>query len=395
MNGVQIMGVGMTPWGKYPEDTFVDLGVRAVRAALDDACIRWCDVESVSAASHIWGGLPGVMAGNQLVAAMGSSGIPVSNAFNACASTGAALYQAFLEIASGMADIVLAVGADKSPDGFLPQVPKVIPQPVDVDELRFTAVGASNPVYWALECRKRMNDVGTTDEDLALVKVLLSCNGALNPAARFQRRYEVDDVLNSPLVADPLHLLELCTTSDGAAAVVLCSDQIARARGSTRVRLAAVGIGTGTADDPVLRMPLLATNPRAGGRPLSESVNSAAAAYRQAGIGPEDVDVVELPDNSSWHVLAYLEALDFCRPGEAETLLRSGDLAISGRLPICPSGGLSSLGEAVSAQGMAQLVELTRQLQGRAGLRQVDGAKVGLGQVYGLFGVSSTVIAVS
>ncbi|HEY6379976.1 MAG TPA: lipid-transfer protein [Candidatus Dormibacteraeota bacterium] len=395
MNSVHIMGVGMTPWGKYPDHTFVDLGVQAVRAALADAGITWAEVESVSAASHVWGGLPGIMAGNQLVAAMGGSGVPVSNGFNACASTGGALYQAYLEIAAGMADVVLAFGADKSPQGFFPQVPKVIPQPIDVDELRITAVAASNPVYWALECRRRMERVGTTEEDLALVKVLLSRNGAHNPVARFQRTYDVDEVLGSPMVADPLHLLELCATSDGAAAAVLCSERIARGRGSTGVRLAGVGIGTGDPDDPTLRMPFLATTTRAAGRALSESVNSAARAYRQAGVGPEDLDVVELPDNSSWHVLAYLEALDLCAPGEAEALVRSGDVALTGRLPICPSGGLSSLGEAVSAQGIAQLVELTRQLQGHAGARQVDGARVGLGQVYGLFGVSSTVIAVS
>jgi acetyl-CoA acetyltransferase len=197
------------------------------------------------------------------------------------------------------------------------------------------------------------------------------------------------------MVADPLHLLELCATSDGAAAVVLCSDRVARERGSTGVRLAAVGIGTADADDPSLRMPYLASSPNARGRALSESVNSAARAYRQAGVDPRDIDFAELPDNSAWHVLAYLEALDLCAPGEPEQLLRAGELELGRRLPICPSGGLSSLGEAVSAQGMAQLYELTRQLQGRAGSRQVDGAKVGLAQVYGLFGISSTVIAVN
>jgi acetyl-CoA acetyltransferase len=385
----------MTPWGKYRERTFVELGVDALRDALADAGIEWREVESLNAASHVWGGLPGILAANQIVTAMGATGIPVSNGYNACASTGTALYQAYLEVTAGISDIVVAIGADKSPEGFLPQVPKVIPQPLDVDELRWSAVAASNPVYWALECRRRMDSCGTTEEDLARVKVTVSRNGSENPVARFRRTYSVEDVLNSPMVADPLHLLELCATSDGAAAVVLCSDRVARERGSTGVRLAAVGIGTADADDPSLRMPYLASSPNARGRALSESVNSAARAYRQAGVDPRDIDFAELPDNSAWHVLAYLEALDLCAPGEPEQLLRAGELELGRRLPICPSGGLSSLGEAVSAQGMAQLYELTRQLQGRAGSRQVDGAKVGLAQVYGLFGISSTVIAVN
>ena len=395
MTAVHVMGAGMTAWGKYPDRTFVELGVDAIRDALTDAGIAWADVESLSAASHVWGGLPGILAANQLVSAMGATGIPVSNGYNACASTGTAMQQAWLEVASGMVDIAVAVGADKSPQGFLPQVPKVIPQPIDVDELRWSAVAASNPVYWALECRRRMETVGTTEADLAGVKVLLSRHGALNPVARFRRTYEVEDVLASPMVADPLHLLEMCTTSDGAAAVVLCSERVARERGSTGVRLAAVGIGTGEPNDPSLRMPYLSVSTRPGGTALSEAANSSSLAYRRAGIGPADVDVAELPDNSSWHVLAYLEAIGLCGEGEADGLLRDGELDLDGRLPICPSGGLSSLGEAVSAQGVAQLVELTRQLQGRAGARQVARAKVGLAQVYGLFGVSSTVIAVA
>lgn len=395
MSVVHVMGVGMTPWGKFPDRTFVELGVEALRQAIGDAGIEWREVESLSAASHVWGGLPGILAANQLVNAMGASGIPVSNSYNACASTGTALYQAYLEIASGMSDIAVAVGADKSPEGFLPQVPKVIAQPVDVDELRWTAVAASNPVYWALECRRRMDRLGTTEEDLALVKATISRHGAQNPSARYRRSYSMEEVLASPMVADPLHLLELCATSDGAAAVVLCSDRVARRRRTTGVRLAGVGIGTGEADDPALRMPYLASTPHASGRALSESVNSAARAYKQAGVSPQDVDFAEMPDNSAWHVLAYLEALDLCAPGEPEKLLREGALGLGGRLPLCPSGGLSSLGEAVSAQGLAQVYELTRQLQGRSGSRQVENARVGLGQVYGLFGVSSTVVAVS
>jgi acetyl-CoA acetyltransferase len=382
----------MHPWGKFPDSTFVDLGVVATRNALADAGIRWSDVEFLGASIHIWGGLPGAMAGNQVVQALGETGIPVTNSFGACSSAGAAMRAAYLEIATGAADIAVALGADKSPDGFLPQVPKVIQVPLDVDDLRWKVVGASNPVYWALECRRRMAEVGTTEADLAQVKVLLSRHGSQNPLARFRREFSASDVLSSPMVCDPLHLLELCTTSDGAAAVVLCSDRVAKQRQSTGVRVRAVTLGTAETQDPSIRMPFLSVKTNGTGRPLSESSQAAARAYNQAGIEPKEIDFVELPDNSAWHVLAYLEAIGMCDSGEPERMLRAGELSIDGRLPVCPSGGLSSLGEAVSAQGLAQVCEIAWQLRGMAGNRQVPRARAGLGQVYGLFGASSTVI---
>lgn len=395
MSDVHVMGVGLHPWGKFPEKTFVDLGVVAVEQALADAGIGWRDVQFMGSAIHIWGGLPGAMAGNQVVERLGETGIPVTNSFGACSSAGAALRAAYLEIASGAADITIALGTDKSPAGFLPQVPKVIEIPIDVDDLRWKVAGASNPVYWALECRRRMAERGTTDEDLAGVKVLLSRHGSENPIARFKRTFSVADVLASPMVCDPLHLLELCTTSDGAAAVVLCSERVARQRQSTGVRVGAVTLGTAHADDPSFRMPFLSVKTNGAGKPLSESAEAAARAFRDAGVAPGDVDFVELPDNSSWHVLAYLEAIGLCEPGEPEHLLRKGELTIDGRLPVCPSGGLSSLGEAVAAQGLAQVCELTWQLRGMAGDRQVPQPRTALSQVYGLFGASSTVILVN
>ncbi len=393
MSAVVVMGVGMHPWGKFPDKTFIDLGVDAVQRALGHAGILWREVGFLGASIHIWGGLPGAMAGNQLVYALGETGVPVTNSFAACASAGTALRSAYLEIASGSVDIAVAVGVDKSPDGFLPQVPGVVKLPLDVDDLRWKAVGASNPAYWALECRRRMAEYGTTAEDLAAVKVLLSEHGSLNTLARFRKRFTLEEVLASPMVCDPLRLLELCATGDGAAAVVLCRDRVARERGSTGVHLRAATIGTAVFDDPSIRMPMLAAATGKRGPSLSESRQAAVRAYEAASLGPREIDFVELPDNSAWHVLAYLEALDLCEPGKAEALLRAGALRIGGTLPVCPSGGLSSLSEAVAAQGLAQVCELVWQLSGQAGGRQVGGANAGLSQVYGLFGASSTVIA--
>jgi acetyl-CoA acetyltransferase len=381
----------MHRWGKFPDETFIELGVSAVRQALRQAGLAWREVGFLGASIHIWGGLPGAMAGNQLVYALGETGMPVTNSFAACGSAGTALRSAYLEVASGA--VAVAVGVDKSPEGFLPQVPGVIRLPLDVDDLRWKAVGASNPAYWALECRRRMVGYGTTAEDLAAVKVLLSEHGSLNEMARYRKRFTLEEVLASPMVCDPLRLLELCATGDGAAAVVLANPRVARARGSTGVQLRAVTVGTARFDDPSIRMPMLAAATGKRGPALSESREAAARAYEAAGLGPREIDFVELPDNSAWHVLAYLEALDLCEPGKAEALLRAGALRIGGALPVCPSGGLSSLSEAVAAQGLAQVCELVWQLSGQAGDRQVSGAQAGLGQVYGLFGTSSTVIA--
>ena len=230
-----------------------------------------------------------------------------------------------------------------------------------------------------------MERYGTTAEQLAQVKVKNSRHGALNPYARYQREFTIEEVLASPMVCDPLHLYEICGTSDGAAAVVLTSRDFAKKNGLPIVKLAACSLTSGMFGDPTIRIPLLsATSDEEATAPLlSESELAAQMAFDQAGLGPEDMDFVELPDNSSWHELQYLETMGFCGPGEAEKLLTEGTTVLGGELPVCPSGGFSSFGEATIAQGLLQVVEATWQLRGTAGARQVEGARIGITQVYG------------
>ena len=390
MREVVVAGIGHHPWGKFKDKSFVDLGAHAVREALADAGLEWTDIPAVVSGIYVWGGTDALNAGNAIAARLGETGIPILNVFNMCATATSAFRSAYHTVASGEQDICLAIGVDVSPAGFFGFMGN--PDPRDGDYLRFRMVGVTNPAYWAMEARKRMEEFGTTEHHLALAKVACSRHGSLNPHALYRKVYTEEEVLASPLVCDPLRLYEICATRDGAAAVVLCSAEKARQLTSKAVRVAGVGLGSSLHGDPTLRLGTLAAPVQGTAPLLSESWTSSQMAYRMAGIGPEDVDFVELPDNSSWHYLQYLETLELCGPGEAERLLEKGETMLGGSLPVCPSGGASSYGEAISAQGLLQVCELVTQLRGDAGARQVEGARVGLAQTYGQLGNSSTAI---
>jgi acetyl-CoA acetyltransferase len=387
---VVVVGVGAHPWGKFPDKSFVDLGATAVQAALDDAGVTWGDVPAVVSGIYVWGGTDALNAGHAIGARFGQTGIPITNVFNMCATATSALRSAYHVVASGEQDMCLAIGVDVSPKGFFGFMGK--PDAKDTDYLRFRMVGLTNPGYWAIEARKRMTEYGTTERHLALAKVACSKNGALNPNALFKKVYSEDEVLASPYVADPLRLLEICATRDGAAAVLLCSKSRARELTTKPINIAGVGLGSCLEGDPTMRLGTLSTTTNGTAPLLSESVVSAQMAYKMAGIGPEDIDLVELPDNSSWHYLQYLETLGFCGPGEADELVERGETALDGRIPVCPSGGASSYGEAISAQGLLQVCDVVWQLRGEAGARQIEGARAGLTQTYGQLGNSSTSI---
>jgi acetyl-CoA acetyltransferase len=265
----------------------------------------------------------------------------------------------------------------------------------DPDWLRFRLLGATNPTYFGLYARRRMALYGATDEDFAQIKVKNAKHGLSNPYARYRKEVTLDEVLASPVVADPLRLLEICATSDGGAAIVLSSLDFARRHGATNpVRVAAVSTVTPRYPNAVIEMPNFATDSAAVVAPseLTFRDSIAAAAYEEAGMGPDDLDVAEVYDLSSALELDWYENIGLCKEGEAERLLRDGDTTIGGRIPVNPSGGLSSFGEAIPAQAIAQVCELTWQLRGQATGRQVEGARVGLTVNQGLFGHGSSVI---
>ena len=392
MEEVAVLGVGMHPWGKWGRN-FTEYGVAAARDALNDAGVDYAAVGFVSGAVTVRCGYPGYVAGSTFARALGFTGAQLASSYSACASGATALQVARGQILSGACDVALVVGADTTPKGFL--APNAGDRPDDIDWLRFHLVGATNPVYFGLHARRRMDLYGATTDDFARVKVKNSRHGAHNPNARFAKEYGLDDVRNSPVVSDPLRLLDICATSDGGAALVVSSMQWARDRGHRNpVRVAGISTVSPTYPDPVIDLPYLAADSLAGSPEVTvgfkESIG--ARAYAEAGLGPDDVDVAEVYDLSSAMELDWYEQLGFCAPGEAEGLLRDGDTAVGGRLPVNPSGGLGAFGEAVPAQAIAQVCELTWQLQGEAGARQVEGARVGITVNQGLFGHGSSVI---
>ncbi|MCH7789458.1 MAG: hypothetical protein IH940_08440 [Acidobacteria bacterium] len=227
------------------------------------------------------------------------------------------------------------------------------------------------------------------------MKVKNARHGALNPNARYTKEYTLEDIANSAVVSDPLRLLEICATSDGGAALIVSSMEYARAHGHNKpVRVSAISTVTPTYPDVVIDLPYLATDSAAAtsAPELGFKESIAEKVYEEAGVAPSDVDVAEVYDLSSAMELDWYEHMGFCVKGEAEAMLRSGATSIGGSLPVNPSGGLGAFGEAVPAQAIAQVCELTWQLRGEATGRQVEDATVGVTANQGLFGHGSSVL---
>ena len=384
----------MHPWGKWGKN-FVEYGVDAAKKALDDAGVAWTDIEFVAGGETVRNGYAGYVAGATMVQALGWNGARVSTSYAACASGATALESARTRILAGLCDVALVVGADTTPRGFLAPTSNV-DQPEDPDWLRFRLLGATNPTYFGLYARRRMALYGATESDFAKVKVKNAKHGFENPNARYKKLFTEEDVLNSPMVADPLRLLNICATSDGAAAVVIASKEFAakHAGNNPSVRIRAISTVTPRFPQTIIEMPNFSTDSAAALAPpeLTFKDSIAAAAYEEAGIGPDELSLAEVYDLSSALELDWYENIGLCKQGEAERLLNDGDTSIGGRIPVNPSGGLGCFGEAVPAQALAQVCEVTWQLRGQATGRQVEGAAAGITANQGLFGHGSSVL---
>jgi acetyl-CoA acetyltransferase len=390
---IAVLGAGMHPWGKWGRN-FVEYGVVAAQAALADAGVAWSDIQFVSGGETVRNGYPGYVAGATFAQALGWNGAQVASSYAACASGVTALSTARAQILAGLCDVALVIGADTTPKGFL--APNKGERGDDPDWLRFRLLGATNPTYFGLYARRRMELFGATREDFARVKVKNARHGLANPYARYRKEVSIDDVLTAPIVSEPLGLLDICATSDGAAALVVSSLDYARTRGGgDAVRVAAISTVTPAYPQTTIELPNFATDSAVGTDParargFKESI--ADRAYAEAGIGPDDLDCAEVYDLSTAMELDWYEQIGLCAPGEAEKLVRDGETTIGGRIPVNPSGGLACFGEAVPAQAIAQVCELTWQLRGQAEGHQVEGARTGLSINQGLFGHGSAVI---
>jgi acetyl-CoA acetyltransferase len=353
---VFVLGTGMIPFGKYPDKTLGELGWPALREAMLEADVRGADVDAVYCGTA----LGGMLAGQRVAKALGLSGMPIINVENACSSSSSALAQAWMAVKSGVCDVVAVIGVEKLTKfggGTLP---------LEREDWEVNH-GMVMPALYAMRAVRYMHDFGLTESQLAQVSVKAHDHGALNPNAQIRKRVTLEEVMNARLVAEPFTLWHCCPTGDGAAALIIGSATAARKSGTGKVRIAASEVTSGKYTNGFRDM----TYPEL-------TVRGAHEAYEIAGVGPEDVDVAEIHDAFTIAELMYYEAFGFCERGGAYELLDSGATSLGGRVPVNPSGGLLSRGHPVGATGAVQAVEIVRQLEGRIGAHQVEGAKVGL-----------------
>jgi acetyl-CoA acetyltransferase len=386
MKEIAILGVGRHVWGKFPGKAFADLAEEACLNALNDAGVERKDIEFVSGGMDPYGGTGGMalglLAGNTVSHRLGLT-VPATSCYNGCATGGWALKTAQAYITAGFCDMALVFGASAPPKGFFAPTGKENEfDPADSDFQRFRLFGSTNVSGFAQGALRRMQLYGLTEDDLAEIKVRASKYAQFNPYARYKKAYTKAEVLNSPMVSYPLHLFEVCATSDGAAAAVVCSLEKAKQYTTKPVIISAIGIGYNSYNDPGYARGAFATNakPPTHETGLENSVEYRAgkAAYEEAGIGPKDLSFAEVYDLSCAMKLDWFEQLQLCKEGEAEALFRSGATEIGGRIPVSPSGGVAATGETIPAQALYFVAEVADQLRGRAGGRQVEGAKVGL-----------------
>jgi acetyl-CoA acetyltransferase len=376
LRDVHVVGVGMTPFARHEGKNVVDLGSWAIREALEDAGLPF---EAVEAAwcGHVG---QGSTAGQKVVGAVGQSGIPVMNVENACASGTTAFRGAYMQVASGLADVALAVGFERMGRGALPmpKTPGEKSQTPPPKQEKSKKAPPPFPGLFAGLFREHSRRYGTTVEQMAKVGVKNHHHGALNPRAQYREEVTVQQVLEAREIADPLTLLMCCPTGSGSAAALLCSEDVARQAGGEAIRILAstlVSEAANTTGDPLHAV--VEINERAS-----------QTAYDLAGVKPEDVAVCELHDCFAIAEILHYENLGFCERGEGGRFIEEGMSAIGGQVTVNPSGGLLAKGHPLGATGVAQVFEIVTQLRGEAGERQVRNARIGLTHCQGFGGAT-------
>lgn len=366
MREVVVAGVGIHPFGRFPE-SYRSLGAHAAQEALTDAGVSMADVDMALVAN-----VKEEMAkGQNILDRLARTGRPIINVEAACASSASTLFLGAQMIEQGAAEVVLCLGVEKAPRGFIAGAG------FDTWQLE-TGLGV-NPVYFALMAQELLEQTDATVEDLADVSVKNHGNAVHNPNAMYRSEVTREEVLESRAVCPPLTLLMLCAPNEGAAAAVLMSPDAAARRGVEKpVPLRSVSLVSRAPDDWFVP----AASFRLEGR-TSLTERAALAAYEEAGISPEDLDLVECQDTDAASELVAYRDLQLCKAGDEAALLRSGATALGGRIPVNPSGGLLSKGEPLGASGLGQIHELVLQLRGQAGARQVEDARWGLAHVMG------------
>jgi len=376
MREVAIVGAGMTRFGELWQSSLRQMFAEAALQALQQAGADHLD--SIYVGNMSSGGFVNQEHLGPLMATeIGMAGVPAARVESACASGGIALRSAFLEVASGASDLVLAAGVEKMTDGA--EVTDVLAFASDQELEAYH--GITFPGLYAMIARAHMDRHGTTERDLAEVAVKNHRNGAKNPKAQFRREFSVEQVLASSMVAEPLRLLLCSPVSDGAAAVLLCPLDQASKYTDRPVQIVGSGLATGT----------MTLAEREDMSFLDSVKLSAERAYKMAGVGPGDIQVAEVHDCFAIAEICCIEALGFVERGQGGKAATQGVTALDGRIPVNTSGGLKSKGHPVGATGVAQAIEIYEQLRGESGDRQVKDASLGLAQNMGGSGASSVV----
>lgn len=361
---VAIIGVGIVPFDKYENESVEEIARPAVIAALRDAGLGRADIQAAFA-SHLY---QGEVLGQRILRGLGFDSIPVTNVENACAGGSTAVRQAYLAVALDMCDVAVVIGAEKMGRGlisFLGADPEL-------------AQGNTAPAQYALSAQRHMHDFGTPPEAFAQIAVKSRFHASLNPNARFRDRVTRDEVLRSRPIAEPLTLLQCCRNGSGAAALVLASESFVRRRGSRAVWMLGSGLGS-----------VMHENAQQDLTSFGATRYASRAAYEDAGVGPEDVNVVELHDAFTAGELLHYEGLGLCPKGEGGRYALEGHTQLGGRVPVNVSGGLLSKSHPLGATGVAQFCELVWQLRQDAPGRQVEGARIGLAHSQGGTGLEA------
>jgi acetyl-CoA C-acetyltransferase len=375
---VAIVGVGLHPFGRFGDVTGIEMGAIAVRRALADAGVAWRQIQ------FAFGGSYEIDNPDAVVALLGLTGIPFNNVYNGCATAATALTLAAATIRSGEHELGIAIGMDKHLRGAFSADPRLYACPSWYGETGHFLTTK----FFGMKINKYMHDHGVSSNTLARVVAKSLRNGALNPNAFRRKPMTEEQILGSPMLNHPLTQYMFCSPDEGAAAVVLCRADHARRYTDKPIYLRASTVRTRRLGAFEVHSPWLPIEETVG-----PTVDASRAAYETAGIGPADVDVIQLQDTDAGAEVIHLAENGFCADGEQEKLVADGELEIGGRLPVNTDGGLLANGEPIGASGLRQVHEIVLQLRGQAGDRQVPGdPKVGYTQLYGAPGVAGVSI---
>ena len=367
MSDVYVIGVDMIKFGRFPERTVPNLGAEAALMALDDAGLTIEDMQALYCGNL---GQANAMVGQRIIQEIGHTGMPVVNCSNACATGATAFREAWTSIRAGLFDVVLAVGVEQMGKGLLggTGAGKGIPK-------EGLLGSGTMPAVFAEAGMEHSRKYGTTFEQFAKISVKNHHHSTMNPKAMYQIETPLEEVMNAEMISYPNSKLMCSVNVDGSAAAVLVSEKKAKELGMARaVKVRASALTSDPYQERDLVMPYVNTCTR----------KAAKEAYEMAGVGPEDIDLVELHDCFATAEMLHYENLGLCEDGEAGKMIDEGEVALGGKVPVNVSGGLLSKGHPLGATGIANIYEVCTHLRGEAGERQVEGAKLGLTHVIGL-----------